>query len=394
MAGQPEGRLPGRAGIRVFCHPGGGGIHHHRGGQSDAGTVYICRISDFVGISGRTAGDGLCRSRIHGAGRGDADRGIRDRVFICSGISGGDLPADHGTLQSGQTDQIHSAMRYDGICGFPGYHHLHVSDQERHRRRADHVCPGGSGDRDRVSVPENHKGGAVHADRHHRGDGGKRAAGTDDNVYRRYGEYDSGASGYESAESAAQSGNLEDRIAVFHFTGLCGADRDAADTAGGRSDDGDDQRHQPGILQSGHHQYGVRLHRRHAGLRHDRTSHRQRQVGRAGPSQHAGGGRRAHRGAGLWQRAAQHHSAGGAHWGNDHRVHRDLRLGFAPFPQGSVAAGDFDDTADGGHRCGDQQPGLRRSGRSGTVLCRWFCCKGLCEGFVKSQGVRDRSAYI
>lgn len=75
---------------------------------------------------------------------------------------------------------------------------------------------------------------------------------------------------------------------------------------------------------------------------------------------------------------------GGAHRGNDHRVHRDLRLGFAPFPQGSVAAGDFDDAADGGHRCGDQQPGLRRSGRSGAVLCRRFCCKGLCEGFVKS----------
>ena len=92
---------------------------------------------------------------------------------------------------------------------------------------------------------------------------------------------------------------------------------------------------------SGHHQYGVRLHRRHAGLCHDRTSHRQRQVGRPGPSQHAGGGRHAHRSAGLWQRAAQHHSAGGAHRGNDHRVHRDLRLGFAPFPQGSVAAGDF-----------------------------------------------------
>ena len=153
MAGQPEGRLPGRTGIRVFRHPGGGGIHHHRGGQSDAGTVYICRISDFVGVSGRAAGHGVRGSRFDGAGCGSPHRRIRDRVFICSGIFSRDLPAHHGALQGGQADQVHSAVCHDRIRGFAGHHHLHVPDQECAGRRIDHVCAGGSRDRHRLFVP-------------------------------------------------------------------------------------------------------------------------------------------------------------------------------------------------------------------------------------------------
>lgn len=63
------------------------------------------------------------------------------------------------------------------------------------------------------------------------------------------------------------------------------------------------------------YQYGVRLHRRHAGCA---------MIGQAIVNVKSGGrgrlstlvaGVMLHRGAGLWQRAAQHHSAGGAQSG-------------------------------------------------------------------------------